>query len=381
MQKEFMSPRSRILSAIYGGRVDRVPVGCITSVVTHEQMDKIGVSFPEAHVDPEAMAKLAAASYEILGWDTIKVPFSVWNLSAALGAPMDWGNRNKWPDGLRPIYHGPDHINVPSDLLDQESTKAVIEAIKILRKKYPHVAIVGTVMGTITQSFNLIGVEKVMKMIATEPDQVKKICHILKEPVIDYANAQIEAGIDVLDFADHATGGLVSAKTYKDLVMPVHKEILSRVKCPVVLHICGNTYDRLEHIIEAGFPCFNIDMAVDPFKAKLQVKDKLSLWGGVPNINSVLQGTPEMVKQEAKKSLAAGYEILGNECSVPLQAKDINLIAFLEAAQEFAVPLTDEEKLAQFGRGLARMDYKSGQKNFENLLRNVSNFDSKGEVE
>lgn len=370
--KEIMTPKARVLSAVYGGWVDRTPVGSCTAVTTHEQMAKVGVGFPEAHIQAEPMARLAAASYEILGWDTIKVPFSVWNLAGALGAPMDWGNNNKWPDGKHPIYSTPEEVQIPDDLLEKESTSAVLGAIKILKGKYPDVCIVGTVMGPLTQSFDLIGVEKVMKMIATDPEKVKEFLNIFKEPVIKYANAQVEAGIDILDFADHATGGLVSASVYRDIVMPVHKEIVSRIKCPVVLHICGNCLDRLEYIIEAGFPCFNIDTACDPYKAKSIVGDRLRLWGGVSNINSLFQGTPEDVKKECFNSLEAGYEIIGAECTVPLQVKDENLIAVLEAAREFALPQTEEEKINSFAKGLARNFIKEDTDRLRDFVADLS---------
>ena len=361
--KEKMTPKSRVLSAIYGGRVDRAPVGGVTASVTHALMDEVGVSFPEAHTDPEKMAKLAAASYEILGFDTIKVPFSVWNLTGALNMPMDWGTRNKWPDGKKIIYTDPSEISVPSDLLERESTSAVIEAIKILRRKYPDVCIVGTVMSTVTQSYNLFGTENIMRMIATAPDKMKEICRILKEPVVEYAQAQVRAGIDVLDFADHATGGLISAETYRDIVMPVHKEILSRVECPLVLHICGKTDDRLDYIIEAGFPCFNIDTAVNNYQAKYLAKDRISLWGGISNINALLMGTPEIVREETYHALDAGFEVVGVECTVPLQVKTENLIAIVEASKSYDYSRRDGQMLADFGRGLARAAARSGNDN------------------
>ena len=284
---ETMTPRSRVLAGIFGGRVDRSPVGSTMSVATHEQMDKLGVGFPEAHYEPEAMAKLASASYEIIGMDTIKVPFSVWNLSSSLGTTMNWGSRNKWPDGV-PIFRDPEEVKIPKDFLSRPGTGGVIEAIKILRRKYPHVAIIGTVMGPLTQCFNLVGVEKVMLMIATEPNKIKRFLEKFIDPVVEYANAQVDAGIDALDYADHATGGLISAETYKEFIMPMHKRIVQEIKTPCVLHICGNTLDRLEYIIESGFPCFNIDTWVDAFHAKRVAKNRISLWGGISNINSLL---------------------------------------------------------------------------------------------
>ncbi len=362
MNHEVMTPKSRVLSGVFGGRVDRFPVGSTMSVATHEQMDELGAAFPQAHYEPETMAKLASASYEIIGMDTIKVPFSVWNLSSSLGTTMNWGSRNKWPDGV-PIFREPDEVKIPRDFLTRPGTGGTIEAVKLLKKKYPQVAIIGTVMGPLTQCFNLVGVENVMLMIASQPAKIKKFLERFMDPVIEYANAQVEAGIDLLDYADHATGGLISAETYREFIMPMHKRIVQGIKCPCVLHICGNTLDRLEHIIESGFPCFNIDTWVDAFHAKRVAKNRISLWGGISNINSLLQGTPEDVKRDAFYAMDAGYEVIGIECSVPVQTPNKNLRAIVEAVKEYPMAKSPEDQIREFARGLAR-SYMDEEKDF-----------------
>lgn len=371
LNHETMTPKSRILSGIFGGRVDRFPVGSTMSVATHEQMDKLGVGFPEAHYDPEAMAKLASASYEIIGMDTIKVPFSVWNLSSSLGTTMNWGSRNKWPDGV-PIFRDPEEVKIPKDFLSRPGTNGVLEAIKILKKKYPDVAIIGTVMGPLTQCFNLVGVENVMLMIATQPDKIKRFLERFIDPVVEYANAQVDAGIDALDYADHATGGLISAETYKEFIMPMHKRIVKEIKTPCVLHICGNTLDRVEHIIESGFPCFNIDTWVDAFHAKRVAKNRISLWGGISNINSLLQGTPEDVKRDAYYAMDAGFEVIGIECSVPVQTPDRNLMAIMEAVKEYPAIRSPQDHIREFAKGLARSFMDEEHDFFKDLVNELA---------
>ncbi len=54
-----------VMSAMYNGRKgDRPPVGNPTSIVCHGLMDAAGVSFPDAHLDANAMADLALAGHE-----------------------------------------------------------------------------------------------------------------------------------------------------------------------------------------------------------------------------------------------------------------------------------------------------------------------------
>ena len=66
------------MAALYGGRKGpRPPVGNPTSIVCHGLMDAVGVSFPEAHLNAQAMAELALAGHELLGFDTVMPEYSV----------------------------------------------------------------------------------------------------------------------------------------------------------------------------------------------------------------------------------------------------------------------------------------------------------------
>ena len=88
------TPYNLVMSALYNGRKgDRPPVGNPTSIVCHDLMDTCGVSFPEAHKDPQAMADLAMAGHEIVGFDTVMPEYSVHQEAAALGSKVDWGHR------------------------------------------------------------------------------------------------------------------------------------------------------------------------------------------------------------------------------------------------------------------------------------------------
>ena len=75
LEGEWMTPRRRFLSAIYRGHVDKVPACTLSSVVTVEMMDLVNAPFPEAHLDAELMARLAATAHDVFGMDTIMPVF------------------------------------------------------------------------------------------------------------------------------------------------------------------------------------------------------------------------------------------------------------------------------------------------------------------
>ena len=333
-----MTPKKRFMSALFGGRVDRHPVGSATSVATLEQMKLADAYFPEAHKNPEKMAKLAVASYEILGYDCIMPYFSVWLEGEALGCQVDWGDETRFPDGINKqgLWKEPEEIRLPENFLEKPGPRALLETISLLRERYgDQVTIVGKMLGPLTLSYHVGGITNILMSIVTEPQKVRSFLETLKEITVEFGKAQAKAGADALSLPDHATGDLVSPKTYRDFLLPIHKEIVKRIGCPIIYHNCGDTLDRLEYIAEAKFDCFHFDSKVDAFKAKNITKSKISLMGNVNIPKTLLYGKPEDAKKEALYCMKAGVEIIGPECAVPTSVTISNLKAIVEAAREY----------------------------------------------
>ena len=331
-----MKPRERFLRALNRERVDRIPVGNPTSVATVESMEECGAFFPDVHLDAEKMATLASTGYEILGFDTIAPYFSVQQEAAAFGLKMNWGSIDSMPDVLENPFTNPEEIVIPDDFLDRLPVKTVLDALRILKKEYgDHICLVGKVMGPWTLSYHLHGVQSFLLDTILEPDKVKLFLHKLKEVTIMFANAQFEAGADVVTLADHATGDLVSGECYRDFLLPVHQEVNRQLKGPRILHICGNTTDRIDYIAKAGFNCFHFESKVNPKKAYEIANGRISLTGSINNPVTLYKGTPEDVRREVFKNCEAGIEIISPECAIPLRTPNENLKAIVEAVIEY----------------------------------------------
>jgi MtaA/CmuA family methyltransferase len=330
------SPKRRFLRALFGGRRgDRPPVGNPTSIVTLELMEKTGVFFPQAHLDPRQMAELAAAGHEILGFDTIMPEFSVQQEAAALGCEVDWGGPSMMPDAKTHPYQRVEDLKIPQNILEKPSMTVVLKALNILRREYgDEVAIFGKVMGPWTLSYHLAGTENFLLWSAIDPEKVRRFLGTLKEVTVLFAQAQFQAGADVVVLADHATGDLVSPKTYENFLLPVHRELVQRIGGPLILHICGNCADRLRMFVEAGFDGYHFEWQVDAREAVKVVNREMTLVGNVNNPTTLLRGTPEDVRQQVRYSIDAGVDIIAPECAVPLQTPLPNLRAIVEAAEE-----------------------------------------------
>jgi [methyl-Co(III) methanol-specific corrinoid protein]:coenzyme M methyltransferase len=323
-----MTPKRRFLAGLLGGRVDRTPVGSVTSVADVEQMHLTGAFFPDVHLDGEKMARLAAGAHEVLGYDAIPPYFSVQAEAAALGCAVDWGDVENMPVERSHPWSTPEEVAIPDDFLQRPSIKAVLDAIEILRHQYGHtVAIVGKVMGPWTLSYHLHGLQDFLAETLLEPNVVHRFLERLKEVSVLFGRAQIAAGADALCIADHATGDLVGPWTYREFLLPVHQELTLRLGCPTVLHICGDTLDRMDYICEAGFDCFHFDSKVDARDAVRKIAGRMSLIGNVNNPETLLHGTPEDAYERACYARDAGVQVVGPECAIPLQTPLENLQA------------------------------------------------------
>ena len=329
-----MTPKRRFLSGVLGGRVDRPPVGSVTSVANVEQMEMTGAFFPDAHLDGEKMARLAAGAHDILGYDAIMPYFSVQAEAAALGCEVDWGDIENMPVERSHPWSEPEEVRIPDDFLEKPSIKAVLDAIRILRRKYGHrVAIVGKVMGPWTLSYHLHGLQDFLIETIADPDKVRRFLDRLKEVSVLFGVAQIQAGADVLCIADHATGDLVGPWTYRDFLLPYHKELTQRLGCPTVLHICGDTLDRMGYICESGFDCFHFDSKVDAEDAVREIAGRISLMGNVNNPQILLNGTPDQVAEQTQYAVWAGVQVIGPECAIPLRTPLENLKAITRVVE------------------------------------------------
>jgi [methyl-Co(III) methanol-specific corrinoid protein]:coenzyme M methyltransferase len=149
-----------------------------------------------------------------------------------------------------------------------------------------------------------------------------------------FARAQIEAGADCLLVADHATRDLCSPDTYRDFLLDMHSCLSEELAVPLILHICGNTSDRIRYIVRTGIDCFHWDTKTgSAHEVRELAGSELSLMGGISNFR-LLDGTPEEIAEMARVAAGADMDIVGPECAIPLKTPLSNLKAIGSIGRE-----------------------------------------------
>ena len=334
-----MNSRERVLAALRREPVDRTPVVNPTSVATVELMDLVDAPFPDANREPELMARLAATGHTELGFDSIMPVFSIIQDSSALGCKIQWEQKDNWPTVkmTEPIYAAPEDIEYDVDaVLAHPDAQCVVEAIKILRRRFgDEVAIIGKTMGPWSLAYHTFGVEPFLLMSLDDPDKTKDVLQRLKRITIDYGVMQVEAGADAVTLPDHATGDLVSGEYYHRYLEELHQEFAESIAAPIILHICGRTVDRMPYIANTGMAAFHYDSKNEPEESMEAVSGRIRLVGNVNNPETLFARGPAEVKDEVRRNLEAGVQMVGPECACPLQTPLENLRAIREAVAEF----------------------------------------------
>jgi len=334
-----MKPRDIFLRAMRREATPRPAKGSATSIATTDLMDTVGVHFPEAHLDAETMARLAAAGYTEIGFDNVAPLFSVCTEAAAMGVEVDWGQVDVMPTCRAPLYGIDDEIAIPEDLLTREPCRVALAALGLLKKRYgEEVAVVGKVFGPWTLGYHMFGVEELLVNTLLKPDAVKRAMATLKEVTVQFGIAQVEAGADALCLADHATRDVCSPAAYDEFLFEIHQELAERLPCPVVLHICGDTSDRIPRIRETGLECFHFDSKVPTAVARERAGEGLALMGGTSNLDVIRTGTPEHIRRDVREKVEHGVDIIGPECAVPLDAPFQNMKVLADEVEAYADP-------------------------------------------
>lgn len=309
-------------------RSGKAVFGAGTSIACIELMDAVGTHFPEAHLDAEKMFALALAGHTVVGLDVVMPLFSVCHEAAAMGCNVNWGDDHQMPESGKPIFRDEDDIAIPPDLLKRPGCATPLQAISLLKKRLGNqAAVCGKVFGGWTQSYHYFGLQNFLVMTLMDPDKVRRILDRLINVTIEFAKAQIDAGADCLLVADHATRDLCSPEAYETFLQPHHARLAETIKTPLILHICGNTSDRIGAIARTGLACFHWDTATGkPGEVRRLAGPRLSLMGGISNFR-LLRNTPEEIAADAVTAVKEGIDIVGPECAIPLGTPLANLKA------------------------------------------------------
>ncbi len=331
-----MNSRERFLAALCGDKPDRPPVAHVAALTTEQLQQATGCYMPRVHHDPEQQARLLAANHDILGFDAVSFIINYFGEPAALGAEIDWGGPARLPVFTSHPWSARDDATIPNDLLQRPPIRTYLETLSIAKREYGHrMAVLGKVMGPLSMTQVMCGIERTMIALVDDPDLIAHFLDVCVDVLVTCANAQFEIGIDALAIGEGGAGAnMLSPRMYETQLLPWHQRMISRIKGPTIMHICGDVTARLPMFKRTAMTCFNFDWAIAPDVIMKAAAGAFRVMGNI-NTTDLLRGTPADIKGQVMQNLAAGVDIISPGCAVSPKCPNANLRALSDTVARY----------------------------------------------
>jgi len=301
-------------------------------------MKAVETYWPDAHKEPEKMAKLSASVYPLTGLEVAGVPYCLTVEAEALGCSIMWGEEtDAIPQVLQTPYKTPSEIQVPNNFLNLKRAPVILQVVRRLKQNFhEELPIVAGVTGPFSLAGHLLGIENLLKWVITNPKNVQEAVDKTSEIGATFGKALNDAGADVVLIADpSASSSLISPRTFKAFVKPAITRMVGTIRGNTFLHICGNANPILTEMAETGVNAISIDENVDVQKAKALLGEKVKIAGNISTTTTLFLKTPDDVKTACQKALEAGVDILAPGCGIAPRTPNINIKALVETAKQF----------------------------------------------
>ena len=341
-----MTPREIILKAFDLGKPERVPVtlfgGGMWSIMDY------GTTFEKLASDAAKMADMCCVEAEKIRSDVVYVGSGYNNFhAAALGTAFGVGMKYREigaPDLTAHFVHSEEDIDKLdiADVHKHPVIQTVLEATRLVRKRIGNKYLITmTCWGPFTLAARFVGEEAFMKSIFKKPAFVEKMVNFCADLLIHLYEPLVADGtLECLSIADPtASGDLINPKQMERFAVPPLKKMSDWAKSKkvhTILHICGNTSDRLELFLKTGCSTIFFDQKVDIAKAKEVLHGKMCFGGNIAPVHVLLNKTPAEVEAACKEviGIAAkdGGFILVPGCDIPPTIPFENIKVFHDVA-------------------------------------------------
>lgn len=311
-----MNCKQRFEAALRLEAKDRVPAACPLQTGTVALMEASSAYWPDAHLDPELMAKLAMAAHKFAGIESVRVPFHNDYEAEAMGCVLGGWSKNSQP--LKVEYtikttEDIDELEAPDPLKDGKMP-VVLRAVDILSEAVGNeLPVIAAISAPFEMAVRIRGMTDTMRDVMLRPEAMRTMMRVATETAIEYGRALIDSGASTIALIDGSTSSL-GPQFYTDFCLGPTREVVEKLGILTVLHVCADTTPILSAMADTHVNGLSIDHMVDIAFAKETVGERVAIIGNVNITDTLWCGTPEMVEKEAKDCISKGVDVLAPAC-------------------------------------------------------------------
>jgi MtaA/CmuA family methyltransferase len=320
---------------VEGKNIDRI---LFRPILMHFAARFTGNTYGEFASDHKVLVNSNIKTMEHFDYDMVSLISDPYRETSAFGAPVTF-----IPEGVprceKIIVQSWDDIKnlERPDVCKCTRTLDRIQGAELFQKKLQGtVPLIGWIEGPLAEACDLAGVSQMLTQLMIDPDFCNLLLDKCTETAKDFAQAQINAGCDVIGIGD-AICSQIDPYTYDTFVKERHREIIEFIHslgARTKLHICGDITHILPSLKEVGTDILDLDYDVDIAYARSVLGTNIILMGNINPIQ-IQNSTPEEVERISRELVAKhGNErfILSAGCEITVGTPPENLIAMRRAS-------------------------------------------------
>lgn len=334
-----MTPYSRLMASLEGRPTDRLPNTCIVMTFAAQL---IGVPYGQYVSRADVLAKGVYQCAQQFGLDVLSVISDPAREAAGFGAKVVIPEDDV-PFVAEPLIKTWADLSAlkPRDPATCERMNDRLEAVRLLRgmagDSYP---VMGWVEAPLAEACDLRDVSTVMMDLFDEPEAVQELLEICLEQAILFAEAQIQAGAQIIGIGD-AVASLIGPSLYEEFALPYEQRLIAAIKARGIktkLHICGNISSLLPQLKKTGADIIDLDWMVDFGTAVRTFGNQACASGNFDPVEVLLQGSRAQVEQAVRDcaALALPNTHIQAGCEVPRHTPHDNLLAVSQTLKAIA---------------------------------------------
>lgn len=337
-----MNSKERLLNTLKGSSVDRVPCICpggMMNMVITELMHKTGIMWPDAHLDGQKMADLAAGVYENGMFENYGVPFCMTiEVESIGGSKIDMGDDKFEPHVVDYVIASASEYEKLGKLdVNSGRAKVTVDAVKLLREKDDGVPIIGNLSGPISVASSLMDPVVYYKELRRKKEDAHEFMKFVTNQIIEFGQAQIKAGADVIAISDPSgTGEILGPVYFEEYAVKYINMLIDGIReadkdIPIIVHICGQMHAVYSGIKKLNADAFSFDAVVNIKEIREHMEGRL-LMGNVSSF-ALETSNEDKISTMTKNAINSGIDILSPACGLGTQSSMKNIQAMLKTAK------------------------------------------------
>lgn len=271
--------------------------------------------------------------------DGVPVVFDLQIEAEILGCDLQWAPHNPPAVVSHPLANGTKLSDLKIPAITDGRIPVAVEATRVLREKYPDVALYGLITGPFTLALHLMGTDIFMKLFEA-PEEVMEVMDFCTEVGKKMSEYLLDAGCDIIAVVDPMTSQ-IDPMTFESFVTPYCSDIFNFVREKGKLSsffVCGHAQQNIEAMCNCKPDNVSIDENIPlDYVKEIALKKGISFGGNMKLTVVLLMGDEDDSRENAVECLDMGGKkgfILAPGCDLPMETPVANLKAVSELVHD-----------------------------------------------